>query len=156
MDSVLTAGRYETLGIAMNQVGENAGYSREQLDAYAASLEKSGIAMTASRELITQLAGAQVDLSHATDLARIAQDAAVIGGMNSTEAYTAMVHGIVSGQTDVLRGIGLQVNFEQAYAKMAASLEKPRTRFPKTKNCKPVSMPSWNKGRISQAHMKRP
>jgi hypothetical protein len=58
-------------------------------------LEKTGIAMMEARQLVTQLTAAQVDLSNSSKLARVAQDAAVIGGVNSTQAFEPLTPGIV-------------------------------------------------------------
>lgn len=118
------AARYETLGVVVHQVGKVAGYSAVQVDANVSSLRRMGIAGVEARKTLTQLMQAQVDIAKAPGLARVAQDAAVIGGTNSSEAFETMVHGIQSAQTEVLRTIGINVNFEQSYAKMAASLGK--------------------------------
>lgn len=118
------AARYETLGIVMNRVGANAGYNSNQLGALQKELEKTGIAALESRETLTRLVQAHIDLRNASQLARIAQDAAVIANTNSSDAFMRLVYGIQSGQTEILRSIGINVNFSQSYEKMAQSLNK--------------------------------
>ncbi len=118
------AARYETLGVVVQQVGKVAGHANVEIDKNVNALRRMGIAGLEARKTMTQLIQAQVDIGKSPALARIAQDAAVIGGTNSSDAFEKMVHGIQSAQTEVLRTIGINVNFEQSYAKMAASLGK--------------------------------
>lgn len=118
------ASRYQTLGVVVRQVGQLSGQTAVQVDANVSALRRMGIVGVEARKTLTQLMQAQVDIAKAPGLARVAQDAAVIGGLNSSEAFERMVHGIESAQTEVLRTIGINVNFEQSYAKLAASLGK--------------------------------
>ena len=123
-DATMAAARYETLGIAMNKAGENAGYSAGQMAEFEKQLQKNGIAMQESRELLARLSAANVDLARSSELARAAQDVAVVAGMDSSQAFEKMVHGAVSAQVEVLRTMGLMVNFESAYARAAAEMGK--------------------------------
>ena len=125
-ESALMAARFETSGVVMGVVGNNTGRTRKEMDAYADSLQKSGISMQASRDGLTKMAQAHLDLSKAQALSRLAQDAAVIGNINSSEAFQTLIYGIQSGQTDVLRTIGLNVQFEASYAKLAKTLGKSK------------------------------
>ena len=118
------AAKYETLGVVVQQVGKVSGYSAVEIDKNVSALRRMGIAGIEARQTMTQLLQAQVDITKTPALARIAQDAAVIGGTNSSEAFERLVHGIQSAQTDVLRTIGISVNFEQAYDKMAKQVGK--------------------------------
>ena len=124
LDVTKLAARYDTLGAVMTTVGNTAGYSSSEMAKFQASLQATGISMIAARDALTMMAGAQLDLQKSSELARIAQDAAVIGGINSSEAFQRMIQGIRSGQTEVLRTIGITVNFEQSYAKLGLTLGK--------------------------------
>lgn len=125
-ESALLAARYQTLGVVMNTVGATAGYTNAQMAGFEKTLQKQGIAMVESRQVLTQMAQAHLDLGKASELARVAQDAATIGGINSSEAFERMVSGIQKGETEILKTIGINVNFEQSYNKMALTLGKSR------------------------------
>lgn len=121
-DSTMLAARFETMGVVMNVAGNNAGYTRAEMAKLELQMQKTGISMIGSREVLTSLATANIDLASATRLARAAQDLAVVGNINSTEALNRMVGGIKSGQVEVLKTLGLNVSFEASYKKMAESL----------------------------------
>ena len=123
-DSALMAARYETLGVVVQVVGRNAGYTKTQMDTATDAIARQGITMIESRESATKLVQAHVDLRNATVLARIAQDAAVIGHLNSSEAFDRLVNGISRGNVLILRNIGINVNLQTAYRQMADELGK--------------------------------
>jgi hypothetical protein len=121
-DAALLAARFETMGVVMRVAGNNAGYTMAQMEVFSKSLQKSGITMLQSRDALTQLATANIDLANASKLARSAQDLAVVGNVNSSEAFGRLIYGIKSGQTEILRTLGLNVQFEAGYKSMAAQL----------------------------------
>jgi hypothetical protein len=121
-DSAMLAARYETMGVVMRVAGNNAGYTNAKMLELQKSLQATGISMLQSRDALTQLSTANIDLSKATDLARIAQNLAVVANKNSSEALGDLIHGIKSGQSDVLANLGLQVSFESAYKAQAVAL----------------------------------
>jgi len=123
-ESTLLAARYETLGVVMEVVGRNVGVSSDEMVRFQKALMKTGISAVESRQNLIRMSQANIDLEKSTQLARIAQDAAVIGMMNSSQAFNNMIYGIQTGQIRVLRTIGLNVNFEQSYKKLAARIGK--------------------------------
>ncbi|MFC0179012.1 phage tail tape measure protein [Thorsellia kenyensis] len=123
-EATMANARYRELGVTMKAIGMNAGYSSRELLSVEDALKKTGISAIESRSSIATLIQANIDLGKATQLARLAQDAAVIGGLNSSEAYNRLIYGVQTAQTDVLRTIGITVNFEDAYKKMALQIGK--------------------------------
>jgi len=123
-DATMLAARVQTLGAVMPIIGNNVGYTGAQMDSFAASVKRMGITTEESRSVVSRMASSHMNLAEAADLARIAQDAAVIADINSSEALGRMTDGIVSNQVEILRNLGLTVNFEQAHRKLAQTLHK--------------------------------
>ena len=120
----LETARYESLGIVMGVVGNNVGRTAAEMEKFAVGLQKTGISLIESRLNVTKMAQANIDLAKSSDLARIAQDAAVIGQINSSEAFAKLVQGVQTAQQEVLRTIGINVSFEQSYRKLETQLGK--------------------------------
>lgn len=123
-EATMANARYRELGVTMKAIGMNAGYSSRERLSVEDALKKTGISALESRSSIANLIQANIDLDKATQLARLAQDAAVIGGLNSSEAYSRLIYGVQTAQSEILRGIGITVNFEQAYKQMGAEIGK--------------------------------
>lgn len=121
-DATMLAARYETLGVVMRVVGNNAEYTGAQMDKFALGLQTAGIAMVESRNTLARMIQAQIDLTNSQKLARIAQDAAVIGNINSSEAFEHMIYGLQTGHPRILRTIGLNVDFDASVRALADSL----------------------------------
>lgn len=115
--------RYQELGIGLARVAANVGASAAQVSALESALRKTGISAIQSRQSIMSMIQANMDLTQATKLARVAQDAAVVGQLNSSDALQRIIYGLQTAQPEMLRTLGLTVNFEQAYAKLAAQLK---------------------------------
>lgn len=121
-DAALLNARFETMGIVMEVVGRNAGYTANEMQKAATEVQKMGITMLQSRDAVTKFVQAGLELKDAAPLARVAQDAAVIAGLNSSQAFETLIHGIQSAQVEVLRNIGINVSFEDSYKKLAKQL----------------------------------
>ncbi len=120
----LLSARVETLGIVTETMGRNVGFTVQEIRGFEESIQSMGITTIASREAIAQLIRAEIDLSESSKLARIAQDAAVIGGENSSQAFAALAVIISTGNTLMARSRGLMVDFQGANEDMAAQLGK--------------------------------
>ena len=113
--AIMLAARADTLAIALEVVGANVGYTKDELDALEKTVEANGITTIATRQTMLQLAQANLDLAHATELSRVAQDAAIIADINSSQATQRMIHGIVSLNPLILKHMGLYVDLQEEY-----------------------------------------
>jgi hypothetical protein len=125
--STRLAARVEMLGIVTETLGRNAGMTTTEVRALEGSLQDKGITLQAARQSIAQMIQAEIDLAHATTLARLAQDAAVISGQNSSEAFNSLVTVIATGNTLMARNMGLMVDFQAAYEDGAVAIGKAVT-----------------------------
>jgi len=123
-EATMLTSRIEMLSEVVAVVGENAGYSRAETARYVDEIKAMGITTQAAQSSVIKMAQAQLDLSNASQLARAAQDAARISNFNSSETFERMIHGIRSGEVEILKTIGIAVNFEQAYVRQAQALGK--------------------------------
>lgn len=132
VDTATYAARTQTLAVVTDQLAKvnnlNVGSVRGQVQA----VRDLGISTQESLSTINKMIFANLDLAKATDLARLSQDAAVIAGVNSSDALQGIVHGIVTRQPEVLRTYGILVTFEQDFAKAARSLGRELTAAEKT------------------------
>jgi hypothetical protein len=115
--SAMLAAKYEMLESTMRVAGNTAGYTGAQMEKVAQGMLKAGISMIASRENTMKMVIAQLDLTKATELARMAQDVARVANINSSEAFTRMIQGMRSGEVEIFKTLGIQINLEAAYRK---------------------------------------
>jgi len=119
---IMAASRVQELSYVLQILGGRAGYSAEQLDTLVKSVVDFGIQTDEAQNTIIQFIKNNLDLAKATDLARVAQDAAVIGQINSSDALNRIIHGITTYNTEVLRT--MQVNMQNAFKDFAQTLGK--------------------------------
>lgn len=126
-DAALLTARVDTLGVVTEQLGSNVGFTRYEIRQEEEAIQALGITTQASRQSIARMIESNIDLSASTKLAREAQDAAVIAGINSSEAFERLVNTIASGNVEMARTMGLNVNFQRSYNALAESLGKSVT-----------------------------
>jgi len=122
--SVSLTARVDTLGITLQQMGTRAGYTVEQLAEYEEALKSTGITTRAARTSMIRMIRANIDLAEAAKLARIAQDSAVVAGINSSAAFERLILGIQKREPELLDELGLTLNRAAAYDKLGASIGK--------------------------------
>jgi len=123
-ETLMLAARYETLGVVVGVVGRNLGKTRTEMDGYVEALQRGNITMVGSREELARMAAANLDIAQAAQISRVAQNAAVIAGINSSEAFERIITGITTQQPRVLRTLGIYVNFEAAQERYAKATGK--------------------------------
>ncbi len=122
--SALYAARTEQLGVALDAVAKANNISAAAANAEAVATERLGIVRQDARQGVARLIAAQLDYTRASELARAAQDTGRIAGISSAEAFERITNAIVTAQPEMLRTLGISVNFEQVYSKTARTLNK--------------------------------
>lgn len=129
-ESADLAARVESLGVTMEVVGKNAGYTKDQLSQYEEEVKGLGITSQAARETITQMASAGLELGNVSEgtssqvaqLARASQDLAVRMGGSSSETLQQMITNIQQLDTEGLRYMGIILDVGKAQEKYATQL----------------------------------
>lgn len=122
--SISLRAEVDTLGVTLNLVGKNAGYSREEIAKYEEEVKGLGITTSVTRQSLIRLIQADIDLADATTLARTAQNLAQGAQMNSSQAYERMVIAIQRQEPELLDELLIQVDREAAYRRLAIQLDK--------------------------------
>lgn len=128
-DFVQTAARTETLAVAMNSVARASGYATAAVNEHKKAVMDMGIAEQESMQILTRFMQAQLDTADASRLARVAQDAAVIANMNSSEAAEQMTEAIAKQRPILLSQFGMTRNLNEIYKEYGATLGKTATQL---------------------------
>ena len=83
-DSTILAARVSSLGDVTEKLGDNAGYSAGEIHELEQRVAAQGITIEKTRESLSLMMQAELDLSKATDLARMAQVAPLAGAWIET------------------------------------------------------------------------
>lgn len=117
------AARVETLRVVVGQLGESSDYTTGDLERFEGQIKAQGITTQSTLQSMAQMIQANVDLAHGSDLARIAQNNAVIANINSSEAFQRLVTVLQTGNVLMGRTMGLNLDFAGSQKKLAASLD---------------------------------
>jgi len=120
----MAAARVDELDIAMNAVGKSTGLGYQVIRDATVAIKENGIEMEVAQKSALKFAQNNLELGKAADLARVAQDLAVISGMNSTDTYNMLTHAVITGRSEVLKSVGIQKSAGQMYETFARSIGK--------------------------------
>lgn len=120
--SIGVAARFQELTLVAQLLGARAGMSTVQVDQAIKTIRSYGIEASEAAEVLAQFSRYELDMAQATDLARVAQDAAVLSGQNSSETLNNLIYGIITYNTRILRTAGLNVDMSNAFDAMAKKL----------------------------------
>lgn len=123
-DFISTASRTETLNVAMKSVAKSSGYAISALHSQKNAVMALGIAEQESTQILTRFMQAQLDIADAAKIARVAQDAAVIAGMNSSQAAEQMTEAIAKQRPELLSAFGMTRNLNSIYSDYAKTVNK--------------------------------
>ncbi|ANH49232.1 tail tape measure protein [Freshwater phage uvFW-CGR-AMD-COM-C203] len=118
------AARVDELNYAIDAIGKSTGLGGQALADEALEVKNMGIEMEIAQKSVLKFAQNNLELGKASDLARIAQDLAIISGENSTDTFNKLTHAVITGRSEVLKSVGIQENAGQMYAKFAKSIGK--------------------------------
>ena len=123
-DFINTAARTEVLDVAMKSVARASGYSTQALQEHRKAVMDMGIAEQEASQILTRFMQAQLDTADAAKLARVAQDAAVIAGYNSSQAAEQMTEAIAKQRPELLSAFGMTRNMNEIYKDYAVTVGK--------------------------------
>lgn len=118
-DSIMYAARTEQLGAALNAVSASNNVSRGTLSVLERQIKSIGVTTQDARNALLRLTAAQIDVTKATQLSKVALDVARVSGVSGSEAMEQLTHAIVTQQPRVLHTMGLMVNLNHEYARFA-------------------------------------
>ena len=124
VDATAYAGRVQELTLVSQMLGQRQGYTQEQVEATIQGIRDQGITADVAAQLVSQFSRYNLDLAQATQLATVAQDAAVLSGRNSSETLDQLLYGVLTYNKRVLRTQGLNVDVRGSYEAYAESVNK--------------------------------
>ncbi len=113
--TAFAAARIEELGFALQSIGKATNISGAEIDKTVVSLQDLNIAQREAMEATALFIQNELKLTDATKLARAAQDLAVIGMTDSSEAFRTLTQAIASQEPMLARNFGIVFNLNDLY-----------------------------------------
>jgi len=123
-DLGMTTARVHEMNAVLRVLAQNNNIAESAVMAGVESVREMGIETQVAQDTMAQFTRYQMDSAKAADLARVAQDAAVLSGQNSSEAMAGLIYGITTYNQRVIRTYGLNVDMSSAFDTFAASVGK--------------------------------
>ena len=123
-EATMAAARVEEMDVVLKVLGKNAGISKKKIDGYVQGVIDAGIETSIAQQVTAQFIRTNLDLEKSTDLARVAQDAAVISQKDSSETLNDMILGITKQNVLILRNAGILIDASTAYETYAEEVGK--------------------------------
>lgn len=119
---VQMAARIQTLHAGMAVVAKNASVFLTDAKEKVQELQATGITTREAIESVMQFMTQGLPIENMEKLARAGQDIAVAFGANSTETFNRFVYAIVTGNTEVLRMVGINKTASQMQEEFAKTI----------------------------------
>jgi phage-related protein len=124
VNATLAAARVQEMTGVLKMLGERAGWSSGEVDKHIESMKEYGITTDAAIDLLGQFARYELDAAQATEVARVAQDLAVLSGQDSSETLKELTYAIRTGSSHLKVFRDLGVKSGQAYKDYADQIGK--------------------------------
>ena len=122
--SFKAAAEVERLDLALEAVGVSTGKGYDALKQTSDGMRRLGIQAAVAQQTTLKFAQSNIDLSKATALAKTAQDLSVASNTSAEQALQSITFAVTTGNTRVLRQIGITTGASDAYERYARSIGK--------------------------------
>lgn len=123
-DALVVSSRFQQTTLASYLMGKRMGFTTDQVQGFIDGLREAGIQADVATNLILEMSRAGLDLSKSVELARVAQNAAVVAGRDSSDTLSRLTYGIMTYNTMILRSAGITITGNQAMGEYAKELGK--------------------------------
>lgn len=122
--SFKAAAEVERLDFALQAVGASSGLGYEALKEASDGMRRMGIQASVAQRMTLKLAQSNIEMKKATDIAKVAQDLSVASNISAEEALERVTLAITTGQSRMLRSVGITDASNSAMERYAATLGK--------------------------------
>jgi len=130
--SFTEAARVSEMDVAMTAIGRSTGIGALKLREATKAIKDKGIEMAAAQKMAVEFAQGELDVGQAADVARVAQDLAVVSQKNSTDTATLLTRAIITGNSMLLKSAGVSRQVSEGYTAYAKVLGKTTTELTAT------------------------